>query len=139
MAAASARVQTPAAPARPPCLHHSSLNAVTGPPTRASFPATPACPRHGADRLAKQLSRAGIDAAAIHGDRNQELAADGPDKGMQASSIAGVTPKTPPTGAGGPARTVPLASGAFSCVGPGCGHDRLPGLPLKRTRAWCSG
>ena len=27
--------------------------------------------RHGADRLAKQLSRAGVDAAAIHGDRNQ--------------------------------------------------------------------
>jgi len=27
--------------------------------------------KHGADRLAKQLSRAGIDAAAIHGDRNQ--------------------------------------------------------------------
>ena len=27
--------------------------------------------RHGADRLARQLSRAGIDAAAIHGDRNQ--------------------------------------------------------------------
>ena len=27
--------------------------------------------KHGADRLAKQLSRAGVDAAAIHGDRNQ--------------------------------------------------------------------
>jgi superfamily II DNA/RNA helicase len=27
--------------------------------------------KHGADRLAKQLSRAGTDAAAIHGDRNQ--------------------------------------------------------------------
>jgi superfamily II DNA/RNA helicase len=27
--------------------------------------------KHGADRLARQLSRAGIDAAAIHGDRNQ--------------------------------------------------------------------
>ena len=27
--------------------------------------------RHGADRLAKQLARAGISAAAIHGDRNQ--------------------------------------------------------------------
>ncbi len=27
--------------------------------------------KHGADRLAKQLSRAGADAAAIHGDRNQ--------------------------------------------------------------------
>jgi len=27
--------------------------------------------RHGADRLAKQLSRAGVEAAAIHGDRNQ--------------------------------------------------------------------
>jgi len=27
--------------------------------------------RHGADRLARQLSRAGVDAAAIHGDRNQ--------------------------------------------------------------------
>jgi superfamily II DNA/RNA helicase len=27
--------------------------------------------RHGADRLAKQLTRAGISAAAIHGDRNQ--------------------------------------------------------------------
>jgi superfamily II DNA/RNA helicase len=27
--------------------------------------------KHGAERLAKQLSRAGIDAAAIHGDRNQ--------------------------------------------------------------------
>ena len=27
--------------------------------------------KHGADRLAKQLSQAGIDAAAIHGDRNQ--------------------------------------------------------------------
>jgi superfamily II DNA/RNA helicase len=27
--------------------------------------------RHGADRLAKQLSRAGVDAATIHGDRNQ--------------------------------------------------------------------
>ena len=27
--------------------------------------------KHGADRLAKQLSRAGVEAAAIHGDRNQ--------------------------------------------------------------------
>jgi len=27
--------------------------------------------KHGADRLAKQLSRAGVDAAAIHGNRNQ--------------------------------------------------------------------
>lgn len=27
--------------------------------------------KHGADRLAKQLERAGVDAAAIHGDRNQ--------------------------------------------------------------------
>ena len=27
--------------------------------------------KHGADRLARQLSRAGVDAAAIHGDRNQ--------------------------------------------------------------------
>jgi len=27
--------------------------------------------RHGADRLAKQLSRAGVEAVAIHGDRNQ--------------------------------------------------------------------
>jgi superfamily II DNA/RNA helicase len=27
--------------------------------------------KHGADRLAKQLARAGVDAAAIHGDRNQ--------------------------------------------------------------------
>jgi superfamily II DNA/RNA helicase len=27
--------------------------------------------KHGADRLAQQLSRAGVDAAAIHGDRNQ--------------------------------------------------------------------
>jgi len=27
--------------------------------------------KHGADRLAKQFSRAGVDAAAIHGDRNQ--------------------------------------------------------------------
>jgi len=27
--------------------------------------------KHGADRLAKQLTRAGVDAAAIHGDRNQ--------------------------------------------------------------------
>ncbi len=27
--------------------------------------------KHGADRLAKQLSRAGVDAAAIHGDRSQ--------------------------------------------------------------------
>ena len=27
--------------------------------------------KHGADRLVKQLSRAGVDAAAIHGDRNQ--------------------------------------------------------------------
>jgi superfamily II DNA/RNA helicase len=27
--------------------------------------------RHGADRLARQLSKAGVDAAAIHGDRNQ--------------------------------------------------------------------
>ena len=27
--------------------------------------------KHGADRLAKQLSRAGIDSGAIHGDRNQ--------------------------------------------------------------------
>src|SRR5271166_4606726 len=27
--------------------------------------------KHGADRLAKQLSRAGVDAEAIHGDRNQ--------------------------------------------------------------------
>jgi superfamily II DNA/RNA helicase len=27
--------------------------------------------KHGADRLAKQLSQAGVDAAAIHGDRNQ--------------------------------------------------------------------
>ena len=27
--------------------------------------------RHGADRLARQLSRAGVEAAAIHGDRNQ--------------------------------------------------------------------
>jgi superfamily II DNA/RNA helicase len=27
--------------------------------------------KHGADRLAKQMSRAGVDAAAIHGDRNQ--------------------------------------------------------------------
>jgi superfamily II DNA/RNA helicase len=27
--------------------------------------------KHGADRLAKQLDRAGVDAAAIHGDRNQ--------------------------------------------------------------------
>jgi superfamily II DNA/RNA helicase len=27
--------------------------------------------KHGADRLAKQLSRAGVDAGAIHGDRNQ--------------------------------------------------------------------
>src|SRR5271154_2344673 len=27
--------------------------------------------KHGADRLAKQLSRTGVDAAAIHGDRNQ--------------------------------------------------------------------
>jgi superfamily II DNA/RNA helicase len=27
--------------------------------------------RHGADRLTKQLSRAGVEAAAIHGDRNQ--------------------------------------------------------------------
>jgi len=27
--------------------------------------------KHGADRLARQLSRAGIDAGAIHGDRNQ--------------------------------------------------------------------
>jgi superfamily II DNA/RNA helicase len=27
--------------------------------------------KHGADRLARQLARAGIDAAAIHGDRNQ--------------------------------------------------------------------
>jgi len=27
--------------------------------------------KHGAERLAKQLSRAGVDAAAIHGDRNQ--------------------------------------------------------------------
>jgi superfamily II DNA/RNA helicase len=27
--------------------------------------------RHGAERLAKQLSRAGVEAAAIHGDRNQ--------------------------------------------------------------------
>ena len=27
--------------------------------------------KHGADRLAKQLARAGVEAAAIHGDRNQ--------------------------------------------------------------------
>jgi len=51
--------------------------------------------KHGADRLAKQLSRAGVDAAAIHGDRNQnqrqralDAFADGHPRVLVATDVA---------------------------------------------------
>jgi superfamily II DNA/RNA helicase len=53
-------------------VSHADRVAVTAAVVHASWPAIVfSRTRHGADRLAKQLTKAGVDAVAIHGDRSQ--------------------------------------------------------------------